>query len=75
MSALTAAFEVAGVECRGWMTFRVTSGTKRPHKSARNSRGRHWGMGSDPMEIERHFRRWPEANAVMDCFQPEPVDG
>jgi hypothetical protein len=75
MSALAAAFEVAGVECRGWMIFRVPSGTERPHKSARDSRGRHWGMSSDPVEIEGDFQRWPEADASIGGFQPDPVDG
>jgi hypothetical protein len=32
-------------------------------------------MSSDPMKIVRDFQRWPEANAGMGCFQPEPVDG
>jgi hypothetical protein len=75
MSALAAALEIAGVECRGCVIFRIQPETKRSHQSLRYSGGRHWGMSSDPMEIERDFRRWPGANAVMDCFQPEPVDG
>ena len=57
------------------MIFPVPPGTKRSYKSARYSGGRLWGMSGDPMEIERDFRRWPEADAGMDCFQPEPVDG
>jgi hypothetical protein len=73
MTALTEA--LGYVECRGWMIFPVPPETKRSYQSLRYSGGHHWGMSSDPMEIERHFRRWPEANAVMDCFQPDPVDG
>ena len=57
------------------MIFRVPSGTKRPHKSARYSGGRIWGMSGDPMEIERDFRRWPEADVGMGGFQLDPVDG
>jgi hypothetical protein len=59
MSALTEA--LGYVECRGWMIFPVRFGTKRSHKSARYSGGRLWGMSGDPMEIERDFRRWPDA--------------
>ena len=59
MSALTEA--LGYVECCGWMIFPVRFGTKRSHKSARFSGGRPWGMSSDPMEIERDFRRWPDA--------------
>jgi hypothetical protein len=75
MSAPAAALEVAGVKCRGWMIFRVPPGTKRPHKSVRYSGDRIWGICGEPVEIERYFRRWPEANPAMDCFQSEPVDG
>ena len=59
MSALTEA--LGYVECRGWMIFPVPPGTKRSYKSARFSGGRPWGMSGDPMEIERDFRRWPDA--------------
>ena len=59
MSALTEA--LGYVECCGWMIFPVRFGTKRSHKSARFSGGRPWGMSGDPMEIERDFRRWPDA--------------
>jgi hypothetical protein len=59
MSALTEA--LGYVECLGWMIFPVRFGTKRSHKSARFSGGRPWGMSGDPMEIERDFRRWPDA--------------
>jgi hypothetical protein len=59
MSALTEA--LGYVECCGWMIFPVRFGTKRSHKSAHYSDGRLWGMSGDPMEIERDFRRWPDA--------------
>ena len=73
MSALTEA--LGYVECRGWMIFPVPPGTKRSYKSARYSGGRRWGMSGDPMEIESDFQRWPEADAGMGGFQPDPVDG
>jgi hypothetical protein len=47
--------------CRGWMIFPVRFGTKRSHKAARYSGGRLWGMSDDPIDIERDFRRWPDA--------------
>jgi hypothetical protein len=47
--------------CRGWMIFPVPPGTKQSYKSAKYSGGRAWGMTRHPMEIERDFRRWPEA--------------
>jgi hypothetical protein len=47
--------------CRGWMIFPVPPGTKQSYKSARYSGGRAWGMTRHPMEIERDFRRWPDA--------------
>ena len=57
MSALAAALEIAGVECRGWVIFPVPPGTKRFSKSARYSGGRRRGMSGDPMEIESNFQR------------------
>ena len=59
MSALTEA--LGYVECRGWMIFPVRFGSKRSCKAARYSGGRMWGMSGDPIEIERDFRRWPDA--------------
>jgi hypothetical protein len=59
MSALPAA--LGYVIWRGWKIFPVRFGTKRSHKAARFSGGRLWGMSDDPVEIERDFRRWPNA--------------
>jgi hypothetical protein len=58
-NSLTAA--LGYVVCRGWKIFPVRPGTKRSCKAARYSGGRAWGMSGDPMEIERDFRRWPDA--------------
>ena len=72
---MTALIEALGyVECRGWMIFPVPPGTKRTHKSARYSNGM-WGMSGDPVEIERHFRRWSEAGIGMGGSQSDPIDG
>ena len=54
----------------------LTRLTERSCKAARFSgRRRRWGMSGDPMEIERDFRRWPDAGVDMGGFQPGPVDG
>jgi hypothetical protein len=73
MSAPPAA--LGHVECRGWMIFPVRFGTKRSCKAARYGGGRIWGMSGDLMEIERGFRRWPEADVGVGGFQLEPFDG
>jgi hypothetical protein len=73
VGALTEALGYA--ERRGWASFPVPPGTKRSYKSLRYSGGRRWGMSNNPMEIERDFQRWPEADAGMGGFQPDPVDG
>ena len=47
---------------RGWDIFPVELGKKKSHKAAEFSNGRPWGKTTDPDEIRRDFRRWPDAN-------------
>jgi hypothetical protein len=46
---------------RGWHVFPAPRGEKKSHKSGEFS-GRKWGKTTDPGEIARDYRRWPEAN-------------
>lgn len=52
---------------RGWHVFPVPPGTKKSCKSADHSDGRKWGATTDPAEIERDWRRWPDANVGIVC--------
>ncbi|SHG24812.1 bifunctional DNA primase/polymerase [Bradyrhizobium erythrophlei] len=45
----------------GWTVFPVDIATKRPHTAGKHSNGRRWGATKDPKQIERNFRRWPNA--------------
>jgi hypothetical protein len=48
---------------RGWHVFPAPpDGSKKSLKSAKFSNGRAWGMTTDPDEIARDYRRWPDAN-------------
>jgi bifunctional DNA primase/polymerase-like protein/primase-like protein len=49
-------------ELFGWESFPVPPGTKRSHKSGKNSNGRRWGASNRPSVIKRDFRYWPNAN-------------
>lgn len=46
---------------RGWHAFPVPPGTKESHQSAKFSDGRKWGATTDPQEVRRDWRRWPDA--------------
>jgi len=47
----------------GWFTFPAPpDGSKKSLKAAKYSDGRKWGMAVDPVEIERDYRLWPNAN-------------
>jgi hypothetical protein len=63
-STFTAALAYAGV--RGWYVFpaNISDGEKKSHKSAEFSEGRKWGMTKDSKEIERDFKRWPDAIGI-----------
>jgi hypothetical protein len=45
----------------GWTVFPADVVTKRPHKAGKHSNGKRWGATKDPKQIERDFRRWPNA--------------
>jgi hypothetical protein len=48
---------------RGWHTFPAPAdGSKKSLKAARRSGGRKWGSTTEPDEIRRDCRRWPNAN-------------
>jgi len=57
----TAALEYAAL---GWEVFPVPPGTKQSYKSEKLS-GTKWGKTTDPEEIGRDFRRWPDANVAI----------
>jgi hypothetical protein len=57
-SMFAAALEYAAL---GWEVFPVPPGTKKSHKSEKHS-GAKWGKTTDPGEIRRDFRKWPNAN-------------
>jgi hypothetical protein len=46
---------------RGWHVFPAPPGQKKSHKGAKFSGGRKWGATRDPDEIQRDWRRWPNA--------------
>jgi hypothetical protein len=75
---------------RGWAIFPadLRNGAKKSYKSAEYSNGRPWGKTTDPDEIYRDFKRWPEAGIgiptgaeagifVVECDTPKGhgVDG
>jgi hypothetical protein len=45
----------------GWSVMPVDIATKKPHKAARHSNGKRWGATRDPKQIDRDFRKWPNA--------------
>ncbi|MBO6776144.1 MAG: bifunctional DNA primase/polymerase [Marinibacterium sp.] len=47
---------------RGWHVFPAPKGEKKSHKSAEHSGGRKWGATTDPCEIDRDWKQWPQAN-------------
>jgi hypothetical protein len=47
---------------RGWFVFPARPGEKKSYKSAEHSDGRKWGKTKDVKEIERDWKRWPDAN-------------
>lgn len=47
---------------RGWLVFPVPPGEKKSYKSATHSDGRKWGATTEPAEINRDWRQWPDAN-------------
>ncbi|MGY3238359.1 hypothetical protein ACVWZ4_001009 [Bradyrhizobium sp. USDA 4472] len=72
----------------GFEVFPAPPGTKQSYKSAEHSNGRQWSKTSDPEEIGRDFRRWPEADVAVvtgtvsgifvveaDAVQGHGVDG
>jgi DNA polymerase I-like protein with 3'-5' exonuclease and polymerase domains len=58
-SCLNAALQWAG---RGCAVFPVPPGTKKSCKAGKQNGGARWGATSDPVEIERDWQRWPNAN-------------
>jgi hypothetical protein len=46
----------------GWYVFPAPPGKKKSHKKAEHSNGAKWGMTNDPDQIERDFKKWPDAN-------------
>lgn len=46
---------------RGWCVFPAPPGTKRSYKSKNYSGGRNWGNTTDPEQIKRDWKRWPDA--------------
>ena len=51
---------------RGWHVFPLKAGTKISHKSEKHS-GSKWGATSNPVEIARDFKRWPDAGVGLMC--------
>jgi hypothetical protein len=45
----------------GWYVFPADIATKRPHKAGKHSNGRRWGATTDPKQIKRDFKKWPNA--------------
>jgi hypothetical protein len=45
----------------GWSVMPVDIATKIPHTAGKHSNGKRWGATRDPRQIERNFRRWPNA--------------
>jgi hypothetical protein len=56
-----AALEYAAL---GWEVFPAPPGKKQSHKSEAHS-GAKWGKTTDPDEIRRDFRKWPNANVAI----------
>ena len=46
---------------RGWRVFPAPSNAKKSYKAAKHSNGANWGATIDASEIERDFKRWPDA--------------
>jgi hypothetical protein len=59
VSCLEAALQWAG---RGCSVFPAPPGTKKSYKSGKRHGGARWGATKDPVEIERDWKRWPNAN-------------
>src|SRR5262245_31188859 len=57
----------------GWCIFPAPRGEKKSHKSAEHSNGRRWGATTDPEEIARDFRRWPQANLGIQTGQANKI--
>ena len=55
---LEAALGYAG---SGFTVMPVDIATKRPHTAGKHSNGKRWGATRDPKQIQRNFRRWPNA--------------
>ena len=49
---------------RGWWVFPAPPGQKKSYKSEEHS-GAKWGKTTDPEEIRRDFRKWPDANVAI----------
>jgi RecA-family ATPase len=47
---------------RGWHVFPAPPGERKSYKSEKYSDGRKWGATTNPEQIERDFKRWPDAN-------------
>jgi hypothetical protein len=52
---------------RGWHVFPLQLREKVSHKSAAHSDGRKWGQTTDPDELRRDFKQWPDANVGIAC--------
>ena len=48
----------------GWEVFPAPAGQKKSHKSEEHS-GAKWGKTTNPEEIRRDFRKWPNANVAI----------
>jgi Bifunctional DNA primase/polymerase, N-terminal/Family of unknown function (DUF5906)/Primase C terminal 2 (PriCT-2) len=46
---------------RGWEIFPAPPGEKKSHKKADYSDGKEWGKTTDPKEIKRNWKKWPNA--------------
>lgn len=73
---------------RGWHVFPAPPGSKKSYVAGKFGNGSRWSATSDPVEIRRHWKRWPNANVgiacgaasgllVIECDTPEghAVDG
>ena len=51
----------------GLHVFPAPRGHKMSYKAARFSGGTRWGATTDPIQIERDWVRWPDANVCIAC--------